>query len=166
MVHVESHGNVLAAVRLSARHWPPMNSRVTRRSRSALSARDHGARDKAAGFRDRGVRSALKAPASRIRARRGAVILLYHRVAEPDLDPWGLAVSPKHFEEHLEVLGARGPSLTLSALLESREPVNHTAARQSSLSRDGYCRQSVSWQCRCWSGMIREARYSSRPLRS
>lgn len=32
------------------------------------------------------------------------LILMYHRVAEPDVDPWGLAVSPSHFEQHLELL--------------------------------------------------------------
>ncbi len=29
---------------------------------------------------------------------------MYHRIAEPPVDPWGLAVSPAHFEEHLHVL--------------------------------------------------------------
>jgi peptidoglycan/xylan/chitin deacetylase (PgdA/CDA1 family) len=29
---------------------------------------------------------------------------MYHRIAEPQWDPWGLAVSPHHFREHLELL--------------------------------------------------------------
>jgi peptidoglycan/xylan/chitin deacetylase (PgdA/CDA1 family) len=32
------------------------------------------------------------------------LILMYHRIAEEPVDPWGLAVSPAHFEEHLRVL--------------------------------------------------------------
>jgi peptidoglycan/xylan/chitin deacetylase (PgdA/CDA1 family) len=35
---------------------------------------------------------------------RGALILIYHRVAEPALDPFGLAVSPRHFAEQMDVL--------------------------------------------------------------
>lgn len=29
---------------------------------------------------------------------------MYHRIAEPPTDPWGLAVSPAHFEQQLQVL--------------------------------------------------------------
>jgi peptidoglycan/xylan/chitin deacetylase (PgdA/CDA1 family) len=32
------------------------------------------------------------------------LILMYHRIADEPIDPWGLAVSPAHFEEQLDVL--------------------------------------------------------------
>ena len=32
------------------------------------------------------------------------VILTYHRIADEPVDPWGLAVSPTHLEEQLEVV--------------------------------------------------------------
>jgi peptidoglycan/xylan/chitin deacetylase (PgdA/CDA1 family) len=42
--------------------------------------------------------------AARPRPRSHAVVLMYHRVADCDLDPWNLCVSPRRFGEHLEVL--------------------------------------------------------------
>lgn len=33
-----------------------------------------------------------------------AFILMYHRIAEPESDPWGLSVSPRNFVSHLEIL--------------------------------------------------------------
>ena len=45
--------------------------------------------------------------------RRGA-ILIYHRVAEPAADPWGMAVSPANFAEHLAVIRRFGTPHTMT----------------------------------------------------
>jgi peptidoglycan/xylan/chitin deacetylase (PgdA/CDA1 family) len=42
------------------------------------------------------------------------LILMYHRIANEPLDPWGIAVSPAHFEEHLEVLRRTRHPLSLT----------------------------------------------------
>lgn len=42
-----------------------------------------------------------------------AVVLMYHRIAEPESDVWDLAVSPANFEQHLRLL--RQTSLVLPA---------------------------------------------------
>jgi peptidoglycan/xylan/chitin deacetylase (PgdA/CDA1 family) len=41
---------------------------------------------------------------------------MYHRVADVGSDPWGLAVSPAHFKEHLEVLGRDAHPVTMQTL--------------------------------------------------
>jgi peptidoglycan/xylan/chitin deacetylase (PgdA/CDA1 family) len=33
-----------------------------------------------------------------------ALILMYHRIAEPAIDPWDLCVSPKNFDDHIKFL--------------------------------------------------------------
>jgi glycosyltransferase involved in cell wall biosynthesis/peptidoglycan/xylan/chitin deacetylase (PgdA/CDA1 family) len=51
------------------------------------------------------IRTRLRSAVRRIRPPKPKpLILLYHRIADEPIDPWGLAVSPDHFEEHLGVL--------------------------------------------------------------
>lgn len=45
------------------------------------------------------------------------LILMYHRIAEPELDPWGLSVSPRHFDEHLQVIKKYFRPLSMQQLL-------------------------------------------------
>jgi peptidoglycan/xylan/chitin deacetylase (PgdA/CDA1 family) len=60
--------------------------------------------------------------AHRIRSSRPRpLILAYHRVAAPDIDPWGLAVSPQHFDEQLDVLCRSRRPLPLSAFVKRLE---------------------------------------------
>ncbi len=49
--------------------------------------------------------------------RGGALVLMYHRVATPVLDPWRLAVSPDHLAEHLAILAASARPTTATGLL-------------------------------------------------
>ncbi|MBD2526710.1 polysaccharide deacetylase family protein [Nostoc sp. FACHB-133] len=59
----------------------------------------------------------------------GALILMYHRVAEAHSDPWSLCVTPKHFAEHLEVLRQYGYPLHLQQLtkrLSDRQYINRS----------------------------------------
>ncbi|NJL52673.1 MAG: polysaccharide deacetylase family protein [Hydrococcus sp. SU_1_0] len=61
----------------------------------------------------------------------GARILMYHRVAEIDLDPWGLCVTPEHFAEHLEVLSKSARVVSLQQLteeLDAGKSVNRSIA--------------------------------------
>ena len=54
-----------------------------------------------------------------LRRRRPAapVILMYHRVAAPALDPWSLSVSPRHFAEQVEALRRHRTVLSLRQLV-------------------------------------------------
>lgn len=46
-----------------------------------------------------------------------SLILMYHRIAEVNSDPWVLSVSPRHFAEHLEILRKKGYSVSLQQLV-------------------------------------------------
>jgi peptidoglycan/xylan/chitin deacetylase (PgdA/CDA1 family) len=45
-----------------------------------------------------------------------AVVLLYHRIAALQVDPWGLSVTPEHMTEHLQALSRIGTFVPVSHL--------------------------------------------------
>ena len=49
--------------------------------------------------------------------RGGPAILMYHRIATPDVDPWGLSVSPERFAEQVWVLRARRTILSMDTFV-------------------------------------------------
>jgi peptidoglycan/xylan/chitin deacetylase (PgdA/CDA1 family) len=51
------------------------------------------------------------------RRRGGPVILMYHRIGTPDVDPWGLSVSPERFAEQVQALRTRRTVLSMDALV-------------------------------------------------
>lgn len=63
------------------------------------------------------VRRALDRLRRRVTAR--AVILMYHRVAPVDADPWHLCVSPDRFDEQLAVLAKTLRPLSMSQLVHA-----------------------------------------------
>jgi peptidoglycan/xylan/chitin deacetylase (PgdA/CDA1 family) len=69
-----------------------------------------------------GITARLRAAGHRLGLRRGAVVLMYHRIAAPASDPWGLCVSPAHFEQHLGALRDWGATiLPLAELVAAAE---------------------------------------------
>jgi peptidoglycan/xylan/chitin deacetylase (PgdA/CDA1 family) len=65
------------------------------------------------------------------RRRSRPMILMYHRVAQPEVDPWALCVSPGHFAQQLEVLQRCCVCLRLDdfvlSLIEGRLPTRAVA---------------------------------------
>lgn len=68
----------------------------------------------------------------------GGLILMYHRIAELENDPWQMSVNPSHFEEHLEVLKKYTQPLTLSQLAEMPRPRRADKHRVAITFDDGY----------------------------
>ncbi len=52
--------------------------------------------------------------------RKKTMILVYHRVAEADADPWALNVSPEHFTQHLQVLKTIANPVSLQQLIAAK----------------------------------------------
>lgn len=78
-----------------------------------------------------------------VRVRRGtptprAVILLYHRVAEPPADPFRLSVPPERFRQQLELLSAAWPALSMDELVSDLEHNGHVRPGFVITFDDGY----------------------------
>jgi glycosyltransferase involved in cell wall biosynthesis/peptidoglycan/xylan/chitin deacetylase (PgdA/CDA1 family) len=58
-------------------------------------------------------------PGSQRRAARWCPVLLYHRVADDELDPWNLNVSPSTFDGHLELLRSQFEPISLDAAVSA-----------------------------------------------
>lgn len=52
------------------------------------------------------------------RPKGGPAILMYHRIAKPDVDPWGLSVSPERFADQVEALRAHRTTLSIDDLVD------------------------------------------------
>ena len=65
-----------------------------------------------------------------------AIILMYHRIAEPVPDPWGLCVSPQRFADQLDVI--RDSAVRLAALPQALEDGNHLSPAIAVTFDDGY----------------------------
>ena len=71
-------------------------------------------------------------------ARPRPLILMYHRVATPAVDPWGLAVSPRHFEEQLATLSRTRTVLSLADMVSQLQSGTLPANAVALSFDDGY----------------------------
>ncbi|MDZ7949480.1 polysaccharide deacetylase family protein [Nostoc sp. DedQUE09] len=67
-----------------------------------------------------------------------SLILMYHRVAEIELDPWSLCVTPQHFAEHLEVLQKYAYPISLLQLAQAHRDGNIPHRAVAITFDDGY----------------------------
>jgi peptidoglycan/xylan/chitin deacetylase (PgdA/CDA1 family) len=68
----------------------------------------------------------------------GALILLYHRIAEVDSDPWSLCVTPQHFAEHLDVLKHHAHPVRLHQMADAVGPKRRAPRPMAITFDDGY----------------------------
>lgn len=67
-----------------------------------------------------------------------AIVLLYHRVGDVNVDPWGLCVSPDHFAEHLQVLRDQWLPVPLPHLAQKLGRGDRSRAPVAVTFDDGY----------------------------
>lgn len=67
-----------------------------------------------------------------------AVVLAYHRVADPAADPFELAVSPEQFAAHLELLSTMGPIVSVADLSDRLDNGTLTGVSFALTFDDGY----------------------------
>lgn len=67
-----------------------------------------------------------------------ALILMYHRVAQEDLDPWSLCVTPQNFAQHLEVLQTHTQPMSLKQLAQAHQDGNIPDQAVAITFDDGY----------------------------
>ncbi|MGB5714567.1 MAG: polysaccharide deacetylase family protein [Waterburya sp.] len=66
------------------------------------------------------------------------LILMYHRVAEEDIDPWSLRVTPKNFAEHLQVIQQHTQPISLKELAQAHQEGNICDRSVAITFDDGY----------------------------
>jgi peptidoglycan/xylan/chitin deacetylase (PgdA/CDA1 family) len=72
------------------------------------------------------------------RARGGPAILMYHRIATPDVDPWGLAVSPERFGEQVQALRGNRTTLSMDSFVAGLESASLPHDAVALTFDDGY----------------------------
>ncbi len=66
------------------------------------------------------------------------VILMYHRVATPRFDPWGLSVSPARFREQMEAIARYRTPIAMDELVRQLEEGSATGTAVAVTFDDGY----------------------------
>ena len=88
------------------------------------------------------IRLGKKAERRLLPVRRGALVLAYHRIADPasapGADPWNLCVAPDHFQDHMEYVASLGCVTSLQDLAEGLANGEEPGRRIAVTFDDGY----------------------------